>query len=310
MTEEKTTVTIAREFILTEQEIDLLPSDEDVAFFAEHGWYLSKKLFNDNEVDDLLSATDRYYEGDRDRRLPVRPPRLAYWEPTSGTNIQRHNDYVHYESDGIAKALLKPLIGAVAARLAGTAEIRVFQSTLIFKPPIAGEPSNIVPWHFDKHYWASSTSENMLTAFIPFHDCGEEMGTITMVDGSNNWEEVGFEDSTNQHFAQRDRSQLEDMLAANAAHNNAEVKKIPMNIPKGHMSFHHCLTYHGSGANGSDRPRRAISLHLQDERNAYREFPLSDGSLAIYNHDVLVRRTPEGHPDYADPDYCPTLWRA
>ena len=302
-------MTIAREFTLTEHELDLLPSDEDVAFFAEHGWYLSKKLFTDNEVDDLLSATDRYYTGERDRRLPVRPPRLAYWEPSSG-NIQRHNDYVHYESDGIAKALLKPLIGAVAARLAGTAEIRVFQSTLIYKPPIAGEPSNIVPWHFDKHYWASSTSEKMLTAFIPFHDCDEELGTITMVDGSNNWAEVGFEDSTNQHFAQRDRNQLEDMLAANAAHNNAEIKKIPMIIPKGHMSFHHCLTYHGSGPNVSDRPRRAISLHLQDEDNAYREFPLSDGSLAIYNHDVLVRRTPDGHPDYSDPDYCPTLWRA
>ena len=26
--------------------------------------------------------------------------------------MQRHNDYVHYESDGIAKALLKPIIGA------------------------------------------------------------------------------------------------------------------------------------------------------------------------------------------------------
>jgi hypothetical protein len=302
-------VTVADEFTLTEQDLALLPSDEDVAFFAEHGWYLSKKLFTDAEVDDLLSATERYYAGERDRTLPVRPPRLAYWEPSHG-DIQRHNDYVHYESDGIAKALLKPIIGAVAARLAGALEIRVFQTTLIYKPPIPGEQSNIVPWHFDKHYWASSTSDHMLTAFIPFHDCDEEMGTITMVDRSNNWAEIGFEDSTNQHFANRDRTQLEQMLEENAAYNNASVNKIPMIIPKGHMSFHHCKTYHGSGANRSDRPRRAISLHLQDGDNAYREFPLSDGSLAIYNHDSLVRRTPDGHPDYSDPDYCPVIWRA
>jgi hypothetical protein len=301
-------VTVAREFTLTEQDLALLPSDEDVAFFAEHGWYLSKKLFTDTEVDDLLSATERYYAGERDRALPVRPPRLAYWEPSHG-DVQRHNDYVHYESDGIAKALLKPIIGAVAARLAQTLEIRVFQTTLIYKPPIPGEQSNIVPWHFDKHYWASSSSEKMLTAFIPFHDCDEEMGTITIVDRSNNWAEVGFEDSTNQHFAKRDRSQLEQMLEENAAYNNATVDKIPMIIPKGHMSFHHCKTYHGSGANRSDRPRRAISLHLQDGDNAYREFRLSDGSLAIYNHDSLVRRTPAGHPDYSDPEYCPVIWR-
>jgi hypothetical protein len=300
-------VTTTREFTLTGQELALLPTDEDVAFFAEHGWYLSGRLFSDDEVDELQAATERYYAGERDRSLPVRPPRLAYWTPEHG-EVQRHNDYVHYESDAIASVLLKPLIGAVAARLARTGLIRVFQSTLIYKPPIPGEPSNVVPWHFDKHYWASSTSEDMLTAFIPFHDCAEEQGTIVMIDGSNTWEEVGFEDSANKHFASRDRDRLDEVLVHNARHNNAEINRVPMVIPKGHMSFHHCRTYHGSGPNRGDRPRRAISLHLQDGDNAYREFPLSDGTPATYNHDSLVRRTPDGKPDYADPEYCPTLW--
>ncbi|MFD1044433.1 phytanoyl-CoA dioxygenase family protein [Kibdelosporangium lantanae] len=170
-------------------------------------------------------------------------------------------------------------------------------------------PSNIVPWHFDKHYWATSSSENMLTAFIPFHDCTEEMGTITMVDGSNRWEEIGNDDSTTRHFADRDKSQLEEMLAVNAAHNGVDVRKVPMVIPKGHMSFHHCRTYHGSGANVSGRPRRAVSLHLQDGSNEFREFRLSDGSRAFYNHDSLVRETSDGRPDYSDPDFCPILWR-
>jgi ectoine hydroxylase-related dioxygenase (phytanoyl-CoA dioxygenase family) len=83
-----------------------------------------------------------------------------------------------------------------------------------------------------------------------------------------------------------------------------------MIIPKGHMSFHHCRIYHGSGANRSDRPRRAISFHLQDGDNRYREFRLSDGSLVAYNHDMLVRRDADGHPDYTDPEYCPVLWSA
>jgi hypothetical protein len=296
-------------FTLTEREQALLPSDEDVRFFAEHGWYLSKKLYSDNEVDHLAAAVERYYAGERDRRLPVRPPRLAYWEPSNG-NVQRHNDYVHYESDAIANALTKPLIGAVAARLAQADEIRVFQSTLIYKPPIADEPSNVVPWHFDKHYWASSTSSRMLTAFIPFHDCDEELGTITMVDGSHLWEEIGADDSTTKHFADRAPHHLDELLEANAAHNGAGITKIPMIIPKGHMSFHHCRTYHGSATNRSVRPRQAISLHLQDGGNAYREYLLSNGTLASYNHDSLVRRTPEGRPDYADPEFCPTLWHS
>lgn len=301
-------MTTTERFTLSDKELGLLPSDEDVAFYAEHGWYLTKKLFTDDEMDELVEASERYYAGERSRRLPARPPRLAYWEPDSG-NVQRHNDYVHYESDPLAKLLLKPVVGAVAARLAQATEIRVFQSTLIYKPPVVGEPSNIVPWHFDKHYWSSSSSERMLTAFIPFHDCGEDMGTITMVDGSHRWEEIGAEDSQTRHFAERDRGELEEMLSTNAAHNGTDVHKVPMVIPKGHMSFHHCRTYHGSGPNRSARPRRAVSLHLQDGDNTYREFPLSDGSHAFYNHDWVVRRTPGGVPDYADPEFCPTLWR-
>jgi len=303
------TISSAPRFTLTDDERDLLPSAADVEFYAKHGWYLSKKLFTDDEVDELIAASDRYYAGERDRALPVRPPHLASWDPSKG-DVQRHNDYVHYEHDGLAKLLRKPLIGAVAAALARADEIRVFQSTMIFKPPIASEPSNIVPWHFDKHYWSTSTSDNMLTAFIPFHDCDEEMGTITMVDGSHRWQEIGTDDSMSKHFAERDNSDLERVLAENAAYNNVEVVKVPMNIPKGHMSFHHCRIYHGSGANRSPRPRRAISFHLQDGANSYRPYILSTGETVAYNHDVLVRRQADGHPDYSDPDYCPVTWHS
>ena len=68
--------------------------------------------------------------------------------------------------------------------------MRVFQATMIYKPPNPGEVTNLVPWHVDRHYWQTCTSERMLTAFIPFHDCGEEMGTITMIDGSHLWKET------------------------------------------------------------------------------------------------------------------------
>jgi ectoine hydroxylase-related dioxygenase (phytanoyl-CoA dioxygenase family) len=301
--------TTTSQFTLSEADRELLPSDEEVAAYAQRGYYLTRKVFTDAEVDELVAASERFYAGERDRTLPSRPARLAYWEPEHGA-VQRHNDYIHYESDAIARILYKPVLAAVAARLAQTDEIRVWQSTLIYKPPRPEEPTNIVPWHFDRHYWANCTSERMLTAFIPFHDCGEEMGTITMVEGSHRWQEIGNNDTTSRHFAERDKEDLERMLAENAAFNGAEVRKVPMIIPKGHVSFHHCRIYHGSGANRTDRPRRAISFHLQDGENAYRPFTLSDGREVHYNHDELVRRTADGRPDYADPEYCPVLWRS
>ncbi|MEU6582357.1 phytanoyl-CoA dioxygenase family protein [Nocardia sp. NPDC046763] len=296
------------EFELTAAQRRLLPTDADVRFYAEHGWYLSKKLLTDEEIDALDEASERFYDGERDRELPARPPRLAAWEPGHGP-VQRHNDYIHYLSDVFGAILSNPLIGATAARLAAAEEIRIFQSTLIYKPPVAGEATNLVPWHFDKHYWATSSSTSMLTAFIPFHDCTIEMGTITMIDGSHRWQEFGERDSTAKHFADRERGELDDMLAENATRNGADVTPVPMEIPKGHMSFHHCRTYHGSGANLSAQPRRAVSLHLQDGTNTYQEARLSDGSLVAYNHDALVRRI-DGRPDYSDPRFCPTVWRS
>jgi ectoine hydroxylase-related dioxygenase (phytanoyl-CoA dioxygenase family) len=295
-------------FTLDDEQQDLLPSDADVSHYAEHGWYLSRKLFTDDEVDELLAASERFYAGERDRKLAVRPSTLAYWEPSDGP-VQRHNDYIHYESETIGKILRKPLVGAVAARLAEATEIRVFQATLIYKPPSDHETSNLVPWHADRHYWQTCTSDRMLTAFIPFHDCTVEMGTITMVDGSHRWQEIPGDDST-RHFAQRDRTELDLLLQQTAQHNDTQVSPIPMVIPKGHMSFHHCRIYHGSGHNLSGRPRRAISLHLQDGENQWRNYLRPDGSQVVYNHDVVVGKTSQGTPDYSDPEYCPVLWRA
>jgi hypothetical protein len=295
------------DFALSDEELALLPTDDEVLHYAKHGWYLTKKLFTDDEVDTLVAETEHFYAGHRDRELPLRPPNLAYWTPADGP-VQRHNDYVHYESDAVAAILRKPLVGAVAARLAQADEIRIFQTTLIMKPPRPDEPTNRVPWHMDKHYWQTCTSDRMLTAFIPFHDCDEQMGTITMVDGSHRWTEVPGDDST-RHFAHRDGNELEDLLRRNAEHNGETVRRIPMIIPKGHMSFHHCKTYHGSGPNLSELPRRAISMHMQDGANTYRPYQRPSGDPVVYNHDVLVRRTSDGRPDYADPTYCPVLWR-
>lgn len=304
----ETTTVGAEGFELTAAETAALPTDDEVAQYAHRGWFLSQRLFSDEELDTLQEATEKYYEGHRDRRLPVRPPHLASWTTADGP-VQRHNDYVHYESEAVARILRKPLVGAVAARLAQAEEIRVFQATLIYKPPNPDELSNLVPWHFDRHYWQTCTSERMLTGFIPFHDCTVEMGTITMVDRSHRWKETGGDDST-RHFAERDRTELEQILADNARFNNETIEKIPVVIPRGHVSFHHCRTYHGSGPNLSSVPRRAISFHLQDGANEYRPFTKPDGSQVVYNHDVLVRRTPDGRPDYADPEFCPTVWKA
>ena len=46
-------------------------------------------------------------------------------------------------------------------------------------------------------------------------------------------------------------------------------KEVPIPLPSGSCMFHHSLTLHGSHANTSDRPRRAIALHYMTEQTIY-----------------------------------------
>ncbi|GII52071.1 hypothetical protein Pth03_04600 [Planotetraspora thailandica] len=296
--------------MLTDDEMELLPTEEDVHFYREHGWYLSNRLFTDKEIDEVRESTERFYAGHRDRRLPSKPPAVAYWEPQYG-DVQRHNDYIAYENATVHRILCKPLVGAVAALLMETPEARLWSSTLIHKPGRRDEPSNVVPWHIDLHHWSVCTSENLVTAFVPLHDCREEHGTLQVIDGSHNWKALPLEagDDETQHFANRDPETLERTLERNAEYNNAELRKISLAVEKGRVSFHHCKTYHGSGPNLSGEPRRVVTVRLQDRDNEYREFRRPDGEKARYSHDELVRRTGDDRPDYSDPDYCPVVWR-
>ena len=168
-------------------------------------------------------------------------------------------------------------------------------------PPATEDKKANVGWHTDRGYWKTCTSPNMLTAWIPFHDCDEEMGTITMVDGSHQ----GPDNTNALDFFSHDLAGLEQQFNSGGR----SVVKVPMNLLKGQVSFHHCLTIHGSGPNHRPQPRRSIAVHLQDETNRWQEYHFPDGKLATHCNDSLVRQA-DGHPDYTDPDICPRLYPA
>ena len=246
-------------FTLTEEERALLPSDDDVEFYAEHGWYLTKKLFTDDEVDELVAASERYYAGERDRRCRVRPPKLALLGSVQWRRAAAQRLRPLRARRPSAEILRKPLIGAVAARLARADEIRVFQSDADLQAADrrTSRPTSC-PGTSTSTTGRRPPRSRMLTAFIPFHDCDEEMGTITMVDGSHRWKEIG----TRRHDDPALRRAGPQRPGADAGARTPRTttprsRKVPMVIPKGHMSFHHCRTYHGSGPNRSARPRRA-----------------------------------------------------
>src|SRR5919109_2177303 len=97
------------------------------------------------------------------------------------------NAYVSLQNKQLRNVVRTQIIAAAAAKLAGTHTIRLFRDQLIYKPPEEQGSQTFVGWHVDRAYWLMCTSENMLTAWVPFHDCDEDMGTLIMLDGSHTW---------------------------------------------------------------------------------------------------------------------------
>ncbi len=194
-----------------------------------------------------------------------------------------------------------PILGAIAARLSESPTVRLWHDQLLYKPTDRPDKKAVVGWHTDRGYWKTCVSKNLLTAWIPFHDCDEEMGTITMIDASHHWP-----DNTEKlDFFSSDLDGLEKKFNSGGK----PVVKIPMNLKKGQVSFHHCLTIHGSGPNRSPHPRRSIAVHMQDEANRHQEVIFQNGLQARHHNDNLVRKLEDGHPDYSDPAVCPVLGR-
>jgi Phytanoyl-CoA dioxygenase (PhyH) len=278
----------------------LLPSDEDVATYRERGWYIAPKVLSDEVIDRATLGAERHWAGQRDWPLPITEG-FKDWKPGDPDTI-RVGEIIALQNREVRALVEQPIIGAIAARLAGTPEIRLWESELIQKPPQARDPNAAVGWHTDRAYWMTCTSVDMLTAWIPFHDCPREMGPLMVVDESHRWAEL--EHDRLREFRNPDLTGMEERLL----HDHPNATKTSMVLEKGQMSFHNSLTLHASDFNLSDRPRLSLALHLQDGANRYRKHYNEDGELWHVVADRMCRSTPDGDPDYSDPAVCPVLW--
>ncbi len=290
------------EQVLTREQQALLPTEEDICFYEEHGWYISPPVIPEAAIDNAIAGSHAFYRGERDATLPF-DTGYSNWKPEDG-DIVRNNEFVSLQKKELRELALQPVIGAIAARLARTEEIRVLDDQLVYKPAATTNQKvkTAVGWHSDRAYWGTCSSDNLLTAWIPFHDCDQARGPLVVLDKSHRWS--GLQDM--RHFNDANLSNLTDKLQAEGK----KVVKVPMTLKKGQVSFHHCWTIHGSYPNRSQYHRQALAVHLQDKDNCYRPYVNSQGREIHIFDEQLCRRLPNGNPDFRDPDVFPVVWSA
>lgn len=285
---------------LTPEQRALLPDESDVTFYEANGYYISKEgVLPEAVIDSACVGAERFYQGERDGTLPF-DTGFSNWKPSDGDG-QRNNEFVSLQKIELKALALYPLLGAIAAKLTRSSVIRVLDDQLIYKPSNTRNASTTVTgWHADRAYWATCSSDKMVSVWIPFHSVDITRSPLVVMAGSHRWQ--GLQDV--RFFNHQNLRELEEKFRAHGR----EVSVVPMTLRKGQVSFHHGWTVHASYPNTSGQPRLSYAVHLQDGDNHYRPYRNADGREIHIFDEQLCRRLSNGDPDFSDPDVFPTVW--
>lgn len=258
--------------------------------YARDGYWVSPVLFSADEVERFREATARVIaEEYRGGRAPV----LSLPLSPSDTDL-RKIDNAWWSDPDLGALATDARVGSIAAALMGAGSARLWQDQLLYKPP--GGPTGNIGWHQDWASWDTVASHaGFVTAWVAFDDVDEGNGAMQMIPGSHRWGLVAG--GSNFFDTERDAH-----LARLSGDRDVRPRSVVMSA--GQVSFHHPLTFHGSGPNTSNRLRRSLAVHLMDVTVSAVDRP---GIWQHYNLDLFRQRGGQVGEPYRFDDLCPLV---
>ena len=239
-------------------------TEEQVTFFNENGYLSNIKMLEDWQVDHLneelkqimdpnsinMDLLYEYHSNESTDPDKVIFHCLGHWRATPGFHDINWN----------------PAFVMAAYQLLGEKGVRFWHDQLFCKPAQHG---GVVAWHQDYSYWTRTTPMQHLTCWVGLDDASVDNGCLHYIPGSHRW---GLLDKP---VLTGEMNELLEYLP--------EEKKVlfenpvPIEMRRGHATFHHPLTVHGSFENSSDRSRRAFVLNV-----------FADGTKSNSDEEILV----------------------
>lgn len=239
---------------------------DQVEFYREHGYLGGIKMLDDAQLNALREELAELV----DPSHPPHPSHELFYEFNANESADPEQILFHALGawrikPGLHDLLWHPAFVVPAAQLLGGA-VRFWHDQIFYKPARHG---GIVIWHQDYSYWTRTTPMAHISCWIGLDDSTRDNGCVHYVPGSHRWQLL-----PRASFANNMDAVLESLTPAQ----RAEFKPVPIELKAGECSFHHPLMVHGSYANSTDRPRRAVVLNaFRDGVTSASDAPLLEG---------------------------------
>lgn len=264
---------------------------DQIASFAADGFLIVDRIVDEAAVDELRDAYEKLFRGEFE--TGVWPDEVNWQEGRSDPTLTRQICNGWKANRAIASVVLREDFGRAIAKMGGWPGTRVMVDNVLWKPP-ATRP---LGYHQDSAYLAWYTPSDLLSLWIALDDTTAEGGTLEFVRGSHRWNPTKPEGEF--HGPQ----EYQKYMRLAAQREGVEPEIVPVVVPKGGGSFHHGWTWHGSGYNQSQRPRRSLVLHAMRSDTAYVPEHLTEGTGRVYSR---YKRLADNE---IDENYFPVLWR-
>jgi ectoine hydroxylase-related dioxygenase (phytanoyl-CoA dioxygenase family) len=224
-------------------------TEAQIAQFKANGYLKGGKVLSDDAVDVLRAEIQRVID-ERENPDITQPVLLRNLSNNDNAPVWQIVN-IWEASQPFKQLISNPTVVEEMAQLTNANELRIWHDQIQYKPAQIG---GVNMWHQDAPLWPILAPMTEVTAWVALDDVDVDNGCMSMVPGSHLWgNHIDFLNTFKSY---------EDMPTEFEGH-KIEVIRCP--VKRGEVHYHHALTWHGSHANTSGRPRRAIALHYMTQ---------------------------------------------
>ena len=234
-------------------------TEKQIRFFDEKGYLKYGKVLEQGEVGALIEGLDRVVrvelEGSDESSVEFSlGHRHDVKKAGDGPRILTQYVNMWKRDKTYEKTVRHPLITGIAKTLLKTPEVRLWHDHIISKPP---EDNGHFRFHQDFYGWPLA-EPRILSCWIALDDATVENGCMHVIPGSHRDPRFSLEAKRKELEAlekdptvKTERAKMEGRHASFGA---------PVELKTGECMFHHCLNFHATPQNTTNRQRRALVI--------------------------------------------------